>query len=203
MDILSQDDSLTIPSEVSLLNYRELADALVKIGAPMRASQAHGLMCACICAGERLHGVAWLAKIMGVAAASDERRHGLRALLLHLYAVSVQQLQDMASDYALFLPNDTEVLCERAYALSLWCDGFIEGLALFDWSEEDGFPQEYRETLLRFSEIAKLDYSTIDVSQTDEEAYKDLVEYVKMAVLMICAEHGFDGIRSVAYCARH
>ena len=166
-------------------NYRVLADDLIKTQAPVSASQAHGLMCACICAGKRLHGVPWLSRIMGIARTSDQNLHDLRACLLDMYAFSSEQLQNMAFDYQLFLPDDDESLRERAYALSSWCRGFMEGFTLLGGAIGEEKSPESSDILFHLSETAKLDYDMLHVSEADEKAYFELSEYIRMAVLML------------------
>ena len=46
-----------------------------------------------------------------------------------------------------------------------------------------------------FEEIANIDYKNLDINNSDEMAYMQVVEYVRMAVLMAYAE--FSGEKTV------
>lgn len=162
-------------------SYQSLTDALLKTDLRLHASQAHGIMCGIIC-GNKLHTpVAWENLITGgdtVAAPTKEELHTL-------YNTSGQQLKEFLFDLQLLLPEDEDDLTSRAEALTLWCQGFLTGLKFINIPIVGREPSDTTEAIDDLIEIAKLNYEQVISTEEDEAAYVELVEYVRMAVILI------------------
>lgn len=172
-----------------LLSYNRIAVFFDGANALFSPSESHGIICGLICAGIEATGISYLDLILGTDNQDNlddwqQSRHAL----LQLYEYSSEKLRDMAFDFSLLLPDDDNLLKERAQALSEWCSGFVTGLSLSGINIQQGGSEETRDALFHFSEIAKIDYKTIDMGEEDEKAYVEVMEYTRMAVLMIYAE---------------
>lgn len=157
------------------------------------AAEAHGMICGFICAGSACDGKSWLDPILGSLKGVDkELAESYKAILLELYELSSIKLQSFEFDFELFLPDDDAPLQVRAEALSDWCQGFMVALNRAGISEDQIATQDAKEALQHMMEISQLDYEVIDVSEKDEEAYVEVMEYVRMAVLMIYSDIAFE-----------
>lgn len=170
----------TLPS---LPTYTEVANALNKSPAKLSAAQAHGVMCGLLCATNDQAGTLWLTIIFG-----DKKKHKPDEVLHQLYEESYQQLNDFSFEFSLLLPEEEVDINQRAEALGLWCQGFLTGLDQAKVPIQNRAPDEITEALNDLIEIAKVNYGDIVDNEEDETAYFELVEYVRLAVLMIFQE---------------
>lgn len=153
------------------------------------AAEAHGLISGFICAGNKLDGKSWLDPMLGFAAKIDkDLLIAYKTILLELYEISSIKLQSFEFDFELLIPDDDEPLQDRAAALSEWCQGFITALDRMGISATEMVSADAKEALDHILEISKLDYEMIEVSEQDEQAYTEVTEYVRMAVLMVYSE---------------
>jgi yecA family protein len=172
-------------SIASLPTYDELKVTFDQ--AEINVAESHGMVCGYICAGSIMNGKSWLDAILGHSQLSKELLNESRTLLLELYQASAYQLQSEAFDFQLLLPDDEEPLPMRAEALSNWCLGFITALKSAGINIETITP-EAKEAGQNLLGISQLDYENIEVSEADEKAYTEVLEYVRVAVLMMYME---------------
>ena len=169
-------------------SYEELAQMLQSAGADSSASEAHGMLSGTICAAGKTAPGLWLEYLLGEgntlsAAASDSSD-----MLLTLQSELLRQLNDDAFGFQLLLPLDDVALSLRTETLSQWCAGFLYGLALGGFREDVAMPDSVSEVMKDFYEIshARFDYDLMD--ESDETAYMEIVEYVRMGVLLLYEE---------------
>lgn len=180
------------------LNFEEVELALERARAQVGAAGAHGLLSGVICAGTRTDGVAWLEQVLGPIDPQDVIAKESRQLLFKLYEYTNWQLHEMDFAFQLLLPQDDLDLIDRAESLGHWCNGFMNGLNLGGINLEEGVNEEINDALYHLEEFAQVDYDNLDISEADEKAYVEVVEYVRMSVLMIYSQFtqqsgGFDG----------
>jgi uncharacterized protein YgfB (UPF0149 family) len=72
--------------------------------------------------------------------------------------------------------------------LALWCQGFLIGLQQGPLTLPQDAPDEATEALDDLAQIAQLSYGDIDSNDDDETAYIELVEYVRLSILMLYHE---------------
>lgn len=166
----------------SLPTYTEIADALKQTSAKFDASEIHGLLCGLISATSGKADIPW--KIL----LGNKKNPKTQEILLSLYEYSYHQMSEFSFEFNLLLPNDLIDLNQRAEALGLWCQGFIVGLERGKVQIQNRPPSEMTDALNDLIEISEVDYGNIDSSDDDEAAYFELVEYVRLAVLMIFHE---------------
>lgn len=164
--------------ELSLPNYTDLRLILNHTALKLHPSQAHGLI-AGILSGNP-NNPAWEALVTG-----EKESSAAHDVLQNLYDLSAQQLKEFLFEFQLLLPGENESLPQRAEALTLWCQGFLTGLKLSQVQIVDREPSEMTEALNDLIEIAKMDYEEVVASEEDEAAYIELVEYVRMAIILI------------------
>jgi uncharacterized protein YgfB (UPF0149 family) len=93
-------------------------------------------------------------------------------------------------EFELLLPEDEQPLDARTAALALWCQGFLYGLGTSVVQDESGLPGDIGEIVRDLTEITHV---AVDAEQTDESnesAYAELVEFVRVGVQLVFDELG-------------
>lgn len=165
--------------QTSLPTYKELSKALSTTELKLHPSQAHGLICGLLCHQSK-DAVAWESLITG-----GKETTNAHAILQSLYDASAKQLNDFLFELQLILPPDKDALPTRAEALTLWCQGALTGLKIANVKLSGREPSDTTEAINDLIEIAKMNYEEVVASDEDEEAYTELVEYVRMAFILI------------------
>jgi uncharacterized protein YgfB (UPF0149 family) len=158
-------------------DYDEVADALYGVGAPQGAADAHGLLCALLCAEPSLDVAGWLDRLGANAMRDDDT---LRTLLARTRA----QLSGERFDLAPWLPGDATPLMIRARALGEWCQGFLGGLGLagVDPARLGGEASEF------VADLATIAQATYDADADTEGAERDfaeLVEFLRIGTYLV------------------
>lgn len=170
------------------LSYERVDAALQRIQSPYEASEAHGIICGYLCCSrsQKNNDISFNL-ILGEGGTQENDHHIQQAheLLRGLYQKSAQQLVSMNFEFQLLLPDDQEDLRLRAKSLGAWCQGFHTGQSMAKLRIEEVDDGELRDALFHISEIAKLDYESLDISAADERSYMEVMEYVRVAVLMV------------------
>lgn len=113
-------------------------------------------------------------------------------ILAQLMIETFQQLQDEHYSFQLLLPREGIFLKLRLKALIRWCQGFLSGLGDAGITEEDIEKKGLKEALNDIFEITTVQYNTREVVAGDQHAeffYIDLVEHVKVSVMLIYTEN--------------
>ena len=105
-----------------------------------------------------------------------------------LYKEPAGQLDDPEFGFSLLLPDDTVPLAQRVESLALWCQGFLAGLGLGGLQDQSKLPGDSHEVMRDFVEISRLGHGDDGVTNEDEAAFAEIVEYVRMAVLLVYEE---------------
>lgn len=169
----------TIPA---LPTYKEVTSALKNTPAKYHAAQVHGLMCGLICATSGKNDDHWQKQFL-----TEENKKSVE-ILQQLYETSYHQLSDFSFEFVLLLPEDTTDINQRAESLGLWCQGFLTGLEQGNVPITNRPMSEVTEAINDLVEISQVNYGDIAENDEDETAYFELVEYVRLAVLMIFQE---------------
>jgi len=161
-------------------SYQSLNEALAETDAQLHPSEAHGLLCGILCVDTRdqLPFKEWVAG----AHCSDQADQAILALYQELH----EQLVSGSFALQLYLPEDDEThLAKRAEALSLWCQGFLVGLKLAGVASHQINNDDVKEALNDLAELSKMQYDAVIDTEEDEVAYTELVEYVRVAAMLV------------------
>lgn len=172
-----------------LPDYDDLTIRLASCGDGLSAAEGHGLLCGLLCSqpgmdreewAKRLLSGGWEAQVPIHVTAADEDWEIARTL----YDVTVAQLEDPDLNFGLLLPDEEEPLLARSVALGEWCEGFLYGLSLGGVKDFSMFSEEAREFAEDLVEISRLEQEPDD-SEENESALFDIIEYVRMGVIML------------------
>lgn len=166
----------------SLPNYTTLAKALKEAESSFQAAQVHGYICGLLCATSGKLDNSWENKIL------TSKNRTAREMLNQLQETSFHLVSEFSFEFSLLLPSDRTDINERTEALGLWCQGFLTGLKQHNIPVENREPGEMTDALNDILEIAQVSYGDLNTNDEDETAYFELVEYIRLAVLMIFHE---------------
>jgi uncharacterized protein YgfB (UPF0149 family) len=123
---------------------------------------------------------------------------GLKMSLEEVLKASRGQLADEDMGLSLWLPNDDETLEDRTMALAQWCSGFLAGIGSSGDECLDSLSEDADDALKDLQQISTADVTDTNESEEDENAYTEIVEYVRVVVLMIREDlRGPDGEDSI------
>lgn len=168
----------------SLPEYTDIEQALQDAGANFDAAGVHGLLCGFICADpDNTHEAEWAKLVFGKN--KDEKT---LELLEALYETSYHSLSEFSFEFGLLLPEDSADINQRAELLGLWCQGFLVALEKCKVPLKNRPASDVTEALNDIIEIAQVSFGDITDTDEDETAYFELVEHVRLSVLMIFHE---------------
>jgi uncharacterized protein len=157
-----------------LLAQRSLADA----------AEAHGTLTGGLCATGDYHLDDWLREILPEGRADP----AAAAALYELYAATAGSLVEIDMQFEPLLPADAQPIAARTAALAEWCQGFLYGLGAGSIPDAGRLPGEVGEFVRDLAEITR---ASVDASQDDdsnESAYAELVEFVRVGVQLLYEE---------------
>ena len=169
-------------------SYAGLGSLLSAAGAESGAAEAHGLFAGMTCAGGRQNADSWLGHLLGEEHAGGQAVRDCVDMLNRLQTEIITQFNDESLGFVLLLPDDERPLFERTHELGRWAAGFLYGLALGGIREDTQLPENVAEVVKDLYEISNADFIHSTPADDDETAYMEIVEYVRMSVLLLYAE---------------
>jgi len=180
-----------------VVDFARITTVFRDLGLSLDPAECHGSLCGLLCATDTVQGAAWVNQILADklglpepeaaphpnGAAGEER-----TLLLILYKETAGQLDDPEYGFSPLLPDDEQPLDQRVEALSRWCQGFLLGLGLGGVQEQSGLSGDSHEVMRDFVEITRLGQGEDGENEEDQAAFAEIVEYVRMAVLLVYEE---------------
>jgi uncharacterized protein YgfB (UPF0149 family) len=91
-------------------------------------------------------------------------------------------------EFELLLPEDAAPLAERTQALAQWCQGFLYGLGAGSITDASQLPGEVGEIVRDFIEITRAGVEGEPEDESSENAYVELVEFVRVGVQLLFEE---------------
>ena len=161
-------------------SHAALSAALQQAGFTQDAAEYHGALCGALCTRPP--------QAVNPMTVLDGAEGGESAALLALRDAMAQALADSDGDVQLVLPDDETQLAVRAQALGEWCEGFLFGLASDGRLNLKTVSPEVREVIEDFTQFTKAAFNEGDNAEIEEEAYAQLVEYVRVGLQMIFME---------------
>jgi uncharacterized protein YgfB (UPF0149 family) len=172
------------------VTFAEVVRVLEDLGSSVPAAEAHGCLVGALCTTQHYPMERWLEEIIP----DEERRvddDSQQALRL-LYADTLNALRGEAMDFELLLPGDEIPLATRAGGLSQWCQGFLYGFGSTAQINEvapkqDDLPANVNEILNDLTHIGR---ASVEIegdadNESEEEAFAEVVEYVRVGVQLI------------------
>jgi len=166
------------------VEFDELADLFVELTVFSSPSELHGMLCGMLTRPEEVDEHSWLTSAATFLEQSHFESDEAKTLLLEMFATTRQQLTATGFELLVMLPEDDVDISERAESLGRWCLGFVTGLE----AARTGLTEEGRETLEDIEKIAQIDEQSLENDEENEQDLMQLVEYVRMAAIMLHSE---------------
>ena len=108
--------------------------------------------------------------------------------LIGLYQLTQQQFEASDFGFELLLPDDDQMLAQRAEALGSWCSGFLSGFGLATGKRGEKLSAEAQDGLRDLAQIAQIAADSDVDSDEDEADLMEVQEYVRMAAMLMFNE---------------
>lgn len=173
------------------IDHYVLEDALRQCGSNWDASQTHGLLSGRLAIAGSDSGFDWLSEVLEGTEQADTIRDECESMLGQLFEVTYRQLTERQSGFEPLLPSEDDGTAVRATALAHWCEGFLHGLVAAHNGDElktrlaaDPLADIIRDML----QITRASADEDDDTESDDSAYTELVEYVRVAAQLVYEE---------------
>lgn len=169
------------------IDLDELELSLKRADSPLSAEETHGLLTGMLSASFASPFERLLAEVI------DDEQDPQDALVRESAKVWKQLYDDMKSllndpdmGFEPLLPDEESPLNQRLRGLADWCQGFIYGLGCGGVKPE-ALKGDAQELLRDFVELSRMS-DEAETSEESEADYLELVEYVRVGVLLINEE---------------
>ena len=173
------------------VGFDDLDEALRRCGASWDAAQTHGLLTGRLAVVRVPAGPDWLLQVLDGTNQADALRAECQKKLDILYQGTYWQLTERLSEFEPLLPDDDASAEDRTRAMAHWCEGFLHGLV----SQEHASVLKERLAAEPLSDIIRdmlqITRAAVDEEsdeETNEAAYAELVEYIRVAAQLAYEE---------------
>ena len=165
---------------MSVPDYQEIESHLSGSRALTDLPEAHGTLAGALCSGEGVTLQDWLREVFpeGVAGAAE-------VPMLAVFEWTQHVLRTGQLEFMLLLPDDEESLATRAAALGQWCQGFLYGLGSNPLPDVERLPEEIAEIVRDLTALTRIDVDENESAEDNEQAYAELVEFVRVGVQLL------------------
>ena len=147
-------------------------------------AECHGVLCGLLCRMPDAGPDAFVG-LLQMLELVDEPGAAFRMALEELLQSSREQLADEDMGLVLWLPAEEELLEERTMALGQWCSGFLAGLGSSGEQALASLSDDANQALRDLQQISKAVVADTNESEEEENAFVEIVEYLRVVVLMI------------------
>ncbi len=176
------------------MNYLAGQAALESAQADVSISEFHGAFCALLCTRTPVDSRAWVDEIVIHGEAGPGTGDSLwRECLMEIGDLAREAFEGGECDLEILLPDDDAPMTDRSQALVDWCSGYLYGFGLQAAGLRDILSADAREVIDDIVEFTHMDVTpAANEGQAAEKSYVELVEYLRVGVLLIFEEliHG-------------
>ncbi len=167
------------------IRFSDFEDVLAAAGSLADAAEAHGSLCGALCSMSPYKMQDWVNEILPDGASLSEESS---AMLERVFAATATSFGEQGMEFEPLLPDDEEPLNGRANALALWCSGFLYGLGTGHISDLDALKGDVGEIVRDFTEISRATGDDADADESNEQAYAELVEFIRVGAQVVFEE---------------
>lgn len=172
------------------MDFNDITDGFVLANLPGSPAELHGMLCGRISGGKLCNEDELVGLTAELLDEERERVEDLGDMLPDLYEFTRQQICQDGFDFKPILPEDELELNQRLEALGDWCQGYLFGLGNSGLSGETELAEDIADALRDLAAISQIGMLEEEEGEEDEVSYTELVEYVRVAVLLVYAELG-------------
>jgi hypothetical protein len=182
---------LEIKAMEERIGHDALEDALKGCGSTWDAAQTHGLLSGRLAIAGADSGFDWLSQVLEGTDPGDALQVECEAMLGALFETTYRQLAERLSVFTPLLPHEDDSTAARATGLAHWCEGFLHGLVAGEHGDElrGRLKAEPLSDIIRdLLQITRAEVDEDCDEESDEAAYTELVEYVRVAAQLAYEE---------------
>jgi uncharacterized protein len=170
---------------LSDIRFKDFEDVLASAGGLADAAEAHGSLCGALCSMSPYKMQDWLNEILpdGAAVSAESA-----AMIEKVFTETATSFGEQGMEFEPLLPDDEQPLNGRANALALWCTGFLYGLGTGSISDLESLGGDVGEIVRDFTEISRAAGDDADSDESNEQAYAELVEFIRVAAQVVFEE---------------
>lgn len=173
------------------IDHDALDDALKRCGASWDAAQTHGLLTGRLAVSGVEAGPDWLMQVLEGTEENNPFRQECQKMLDTLYQATFWQLSERLSEFMPLLPDDESDAGDRTDAMARWSEGFLHGLVSAKHGDElrNRLAAEPLADIIRdVLQITRAQFDDTADDETNEAAYFELVEYLRVAAQLTYEE---------------
>jgi yecA family protein len=170
---------------LSDIRFKDFEDVLATAGSLADAAEAHGSLCGALCSMSPYKMQDWLNEILPDSNSLSEESS---AMIERVFTATATTFGEQGMEFEPLLPDDESPLNGRANALALWCTGFLYGLGTGAISDLEGLKGDVGEIVRDFTEISRATGDDADSDESNEQAYAELVEFIRVAAQVVFEE---------------
>ena len=170
---------------MSDIRFQDFEDVLAMAGGLADAAEAHGSLCGALCSVSPYRMQDWINEILPDGASlSDESS----AMIERVFTATATSFGEQGMEFEPLLPDDEQPLNGRANALALWCTGFLYGLGSGYSADFEALGGDVGEIVRDFTEISRAAGDDAEGDESNEQAYAELVEFIRVAAQVVFEE---------------
>jgi uncharacterized protein len=170
---------------MSEIRFKDFEDVLAAAGGLADAAEAHGSLCGALCSVSPYKMQDWINEILPDGAALSEES---AAMIERVFTATATSFGEQGMEFEPLLPDDDQPLNGRANALALWCTGFLYGLGTGYVSDLEALSGDVGEIVRDFTEISRATGDEAEGDESNEQAYAELVEFIRVAAQVVFEE---------------
>ncbi len=170
---------------MSDIRFKDFEDALAGAGGLADAAEAHGSLCGALCSVSPYKMQDWVNEILPDGAAISDQS---AAMIERVFTATARCFGEQGMEFEPLLPDDEQPLNGRANALALWCTGFLYGLGAGNISDLEALSGDVGEIVRDFTEISRATGDDAEGDESNEQAYAELVEFIRVAAQVVFEE---------------
>ena len=168
---------------MSAPSHRDLARLLEGARALTEVPEAHGTLVGALCAGGSFGLREWFDEVF-----PEGRPGAAQQAMQELYRWTREALAAGELRFAPVLPDDDAPVAERAQALGEFCQGFLYGLGTSALPDPEALPTQVAEIVRDIGAITGVGVDPDESEEENEQAYAELVEFVRVGVQLLFDE---------------
>ena len=170
---------------MSEIRFQDFEDVLAMAGGLADAAEAHGSLCGALCSVSPYRMQDWINEILPDGAALSEESS---AMIERVFTATATSFGEQGMEFEPLLPDDEQPLNGRANALALWCTGFLYGLGSGYSADFESLGGDVGEIVRDFTEISRAAGDDAEGDESNEQAYAELVEFIRVAAQVVFEE---------------
>lgn len=164
-------------------HFDEIERQLVAAHALSDLPEAHGTLAGALCGSHQWGLEDWVREVFAEGRAGEAEPS-----LTAVFEWTRHGLQQGGLEFSLLLPDDASPVADRARALGEWCQGFLYGLGCHPLPPPEHLSTDAGEIIHDLTAIAQVGIDAEASAEDNEQAYAELVEFVRVGVQLLFEE---------------